>query len=260
MEHAMEYTMEHAMEYKFVKYYENYKIYENGDIININSKTKRKIAVSCNNDQYRINLCKNGKHKGFTLVRLIYETYYNDVLTDNYIIRFKDENCDEKFHYKNLEKISRTDMFKKIDHDVLDINKEWKNIKNYDDYKISNYGDIFSVKSNQMLEPVKNHENYCCVKLISNYKRKSFPIHRLVYETFTSGIILNDKNIVDHIDGNMLNNHIDNLTVRDTINHQKINIVNDLTVLTNFKQIITNNEKISMKKFITIKLIKKAKL
>jgi hypothetical protein len=40
-------------------------------------------------------------------------------------------------------------MFKNINHVILDINKEWKNIKNYEDYKISNYGDIFSIKSNK---------------------------------------------------------------------------------------------------------------
>jgi hypothetical protein len=196
------------MEYKIIKDFENYILYENGDVLNNN--TKQKLTINNSNNQYTIKLCKNSKSKTFTLIRLIYEIYYNDKLTNKDIIKFKNQNSDEKFHYKNLEKINRTDMFKNINHIILDTNKEWKNIKNYEDYKISNYGDIFSIKSNKMLKPMKNNENYYCIKLILNNKRNGFLVHRLVYDTFKN-LIKGENMVIDHIDRNPSNNHIDNL-------------------------------------------------
>jgi hypothetical protein len=112
------------MEYKIIKDFENYNLYENGDIFN--NKTNQKITINNSNNKYTIKLCKNSKSNTFTLGRLIYETFYNEKLTNKDIIKFKSENSDDKFHYKNLEKINRTDMFKNINHIILDTNKEWQ--------------------------------------------------------------------------------------------------------------------------------------
>lgn len=196
------------MEYKSIKEFENYIIYENGDVYN--KKTKQKITINFTNNQYLIKLYNDGKSKSITLIRLIYETFFNVKLTNSDIIRFKDENSDNKFHYKNLEKLNRTDMFKNINNETLDNNKEWKFIKDYEEYKISNHGDIYSIKSNKMLKPTMNPEKYYCVKLIKDDKRKGYLVHRLVYSTFKE--LKNDKNmVIDHIDRNPSNNHIDNL-------------------------------------------------
>jgi hypothetical protein len=196
------------MEYKTIKEFENYIIYENGDVYN--KKTKQKLAINFTNNQYLIKLCNDGKSFSITLIRLIYDTFFNVKLTNSDIIRFKNNNSDNKFHYKNLEKLNRTDMFKNINNETLDNNKEWKFIKDYEEYKISNYGDIYSIKSNKMLKPTKNLENYYCVKLIKNDKRKGYLVHRLIYSTFKE--LNNDKNmVIDHIDRNPSNNNINNL-------------------------------------------------
>lgn len=194
------------MEQKNIEGYENYILYENGDIYN--KKNDKYVKVGMSSGNYRVKLANENGIKSFFLLRMIYEIYYNEKLTNNYIIRLKTTNINDKFHYKNLEKIKRVDMFKKNNYQ-LDISKEWKSIKNYDEYQISNCGDIFSIKSNKFLIPTKDTENYLHVKLIKNNKRSSFLVHRLVFDTFKN--IINIENVIDHIDRNPSNNNIDNL-------------------------------------------------
>lgn len=65
----------------------------------------------------------------------------------------------------------------------------WKDVPGYVGlYQVSNYGNVKSILYN---------------------KRKTFSIHRLVAAAFIPNP--NNKPCVDHIDGNRLNNHVDNL-------------------------------------------------
>ena len=187
--------------------FENYNLYENGDIINLD--TNKKISISKNRNSYFIRLNKLGKTYSINILRLIYENFNNIKLTNTHIIKFKNETIKNKFHYTNLEKINRKDMFKNINHLELDNTKEWKIVKNYIDYKISNYGDIFSIKSNKFLQPMIDENGYYNIKLINIDNRKKMSIHRLVYDAF-NGIKDNDK-VIDHIDRDKTNNNINNL-------------------------------------------------
>ena len=195
------------MKFKNLNNFENYKLYENGDIIN--SNTNKKIKISKKGSSYYISLSKEKKTTTMYLPKLIYETFYNEKLSNNEIVRFKDEINQDKFHYTNLEKINRKDLRKNENHNELDKTKEWMIVKNFDDYKISNYGDIFSIKSNQMLKLTKDANGYYNIKLINNDGIKKLLIHRVVYDTF-KGIIDSSK-VIDHIDRNKTNNHINNL-------------------------------------------------
>jgi hypothetical protein len=86
---------------------------------------------------------------------------------------------------------------------------EWKVINGYPNYAISNDGQVKSIKFERFLKGAKNSSGYLYVNLVENKMAKSFAIHRLVMEHF--GIIAPENNIVDHIDHDKLNNHIDNL-------------------------------------------------
>ena len=193
---------------RFVKIddFDNYKLYENGIIINI--KTNKKLSPFFSSNQYLLKIY-NEKIYSFNFLRLMYEKFYNEKLTPNDIIRLKDDTIDNKFHYNNLEKINRKDMFKNENHDELDNKKEWKFVKNYPDYKISNTGDIFSIKSNQMLKPKLDNNGYYKIKLINDEKRREMFIHRLVYDSFKN--IKFDDKVIDHIDRIKTNNNLNNL-------------------------------------------------
>lgn len=85
----------------------------------------------------------------------------------------------------------------------------WKDIKDYEGYyQISNYGRVKNIQTNQLLNGDINSAGYKRVVLYTP-KRKRFFIHRLVALNFCNGY--SENLVVNHIDGNKLNNHYMNL-------------------------------------------------
>lgn len=84
-------------------------------------------------------------------------------------------------------------------------------IKNYEDYSITEEGIVFSYKygKKKQLKLVPCTNNYLSVVLSNNGTQKRVLIHRIVAIHF----IKNPNNCkeVNHKDGNILNNNIDNL-------------------------------------------------
>lgn len=90
--------------------------------------------------------------------------------------------------------------------------EEWKTIKVFDDYEISNFGRVKSFKrykNGKILNYYDDSHGYLFVKLYINGKSDNKRIHRLVLETFVG--INPDKPFCNHIDGNKENNYIENL-------------------------------------------------
>ena len=81
----------------------------------------------------------------------------------------------------------------------------WRKITNYPNYKISNWGNC---KRKEILK-IDLRKGYAYVVLYNNGIPKKYSIHRLVAETFIENI--DNKYSVDHIDRNILNNHVSNL-------------------------------------------------
>lgn len=106
-----------------------------------------------------------------------------------------------------------------------------KFIKNFEDkYAVDETGNIYSVnyrnkKDNiQILKPRINRLGRKYINLCMKGKYKSYMVHRLIAETFL--IKDNPDHVVNHKDGNKLNNCVSNLewiSIEDNFNHAVLN-------------------------------------
>jgi hypothetical protein len=78
-------------------------------------------------------------------------------------------------------------------------------------YSITSHGYVYGQNGKQLVQRVKN--GYATIGLQINGKKKMFFVHRLVACFFNPlGYALTEKHMqVNHINGNKLDNHIDNL-------------------------------------------------
>lgn len=77
------------------------------------------------------------------------------------------------------------------------------------DYQINEHGEIYSKKTNKLLVGTIYNTGYRMVRLTTKDGKKGYAVHRLVAQSF----LPNPDNlpIVNHIDGNKLNNDVTNL-------------------------------------------------
>jgi len=102
------------------------------------------------------------------------------------------------------------------------MNEVWKTLDNFLNYEISSYGNIRNKTTNYIFNPcIKS--GYLCVSLTNNnIERKFCRIHRLVAISFIPNP--ENKDTVNHIDHNKLNNKLDNLewaTITEQNNHKR---------------------------------------
>ena len=101
------------------------------------------------------------------------------------------------------------------------------NIANFPNYQISNHGNVKNVKTNRILKPGKSSNGYLVVNLMNEGDKSCKSIHRLVATAFIENP--DNKQNVDHINHDKLNNHISNLrwaTVSENNQNTSIGIRN----------------------------------
>lgn len=86
--------------------------------------------------------------------------------------------------------------------------ERWITISDYPDYKVSNLGRVYSNLSGKILKAGMNNKGYKIVILSRNNTRTTKTVHKLVLSAFEPN---NNNDLVNHIDGDKLNNKLDNL-------------------------------------------------
>jgi hypothetical protein len=86
--------------------------------------------------------------------------------------------------------------------------EEWAEIINYENYEVSNLGNVRNKKTGRILKSC-NKIGYCIIGLCIHSKIKTFSVHRLVAEAFIPNP--EKKAHVNHKDKNKLNNNVKNL-------------------------------------------------
>jgi hypothetical protein len=89
--------------------------------------------------------------------------------------------------------------------------ENWKDIEDYENYQVSNFGNIYSKTTEAFLSSDCKKHQYRYVTLSKNNKQSTFCVHRLVAKAFVYNSNPDLKTQVDHIDGNKRNNYASNL-------------------------------------------------
>ena len=99
---------------------------------------------------------------------------------------------------------------KKCCHDSNDDDEElFKPIDGYDNYFVSNFGNVKNSKTNKIMKQSNHNQGYKLINLCKNGKSKSSKVHRLVGSAFLENP--DNKEMIDHIDENKVNNNFKNL-------------------------------------------------
>ncbi len=105
--------------------------------------------------------------------------------------------------------------------------EEFREIENFDNYEVSNFGNVRNKKTEKLLKKRLSKNGYYRIDLRQNSKSTTLLIHRLVALTFIDNP--DEKPSVDHIDNNRTNNNVRNLrwcTNKENMQNSKLSASN----------------------------------
>ncbi len=98
---------------------------------------------------------------------------------------------------------------------------ELKGILGFDGrYGVTRDGEVWNYISEKFLKPTLNLNGYCDVNLYIDRIRKRYLVHRLVMATWGDLDINDTQTVVHHINGDPLDNRLDNLQIMSDYGHR----------------------------------------
>ena len=195
--------------------YDNYMIDENGNIFNKTTNKYLKGSIGENGYKY-YRLSQDNHKKMYYAHRLVAEHFLNN--PNNFPVVNHIDGNKLNNNINNLEWVTYSENTKHWKDNSNGIRRQteyyqedlpneiWKEFENY---YVSSLGRIRHKEKNNLLKPSITC-GYYKVRLSNNGLVKDYMIHQLVYQIF-KGNYDKSKYIIDHIDGNKLNNDINNL-------------------------------------------------
>lgn len=209
--------------------YDKYYIYDNGDVLNIETQKVLKGSIGQHGYKY-YRLSQNNKKTMFYAHRLVAE-YFLPNPNNLPVVNHKDgnklnnevSNLEWTTYSENAEHAHKNGLIKprrKSEYFTDNLPREkWKQIYNFN-YSISSEGRVRNDKTFLLLKP-----NLTCgyykVRLSHDGKVYDFEVHHLVYQIFNDVDEIPNGYIIDHIDGNKIHNSLSNLrlvTVSENVN------------------------------------------
>lgn len=208
------------VDWKWLNEEKLYKVYRVGKIYSIFTNSFLNPYFDTNRKYYELRLKINNKLKRLFLHILITDLFIDKLSKKKNVIVFKDNN-EKNCNADNLKIVSRKNfinadnnnkktqnIIKNKNNDKHLENIEWKYLNEEQKYKIYKDGKVFANLRNKYLKP-RMCNNRLIVDVRIDNKDMIINIKNTVYSLFKGDIGL--YNIVEHIDKNIKNNHIDNL-------------------------------------------------
>ena len=192
----------------------HYEVDETGNVYN--TETQKELKGTIKNGYKIVQLWKSNKPSIQKVHRLVAQAFLSNPQNlpvvhhkDNNRLNNSIENLAwtsyiENNQYENT--LTPSSHFREVIETDEDV---WLPFRN-SIYLISNTGKVKNSKTNKLLKGSLTDDGYIRYDLrLPHEGKKHYFGHRIVYETFCGNLV--DGLVINHIDGNKLNNHMDNL-------------------------------------------------
>lgn len=183
------------------------------------------------NEYHTVYLSFNNRQYNFMVHRLVAEAFCEN--PNGYtIVHHKDENkqnnCADNLEWVTTQEninasIHKRKKMESSNYFVEDFNQDWKQYPEFPDYWVNKDGRVVNKKTRKILIPSKRN-GYLRLNFYSNKNNYKRSLHRVLYETFNGPIP--KGMLVDHIDGNRVNNALSNLRLVTQSDNMKAAMLN----------------------------------